>query len=65
MAVTDLYGEVLSGVIERSLADDIGLTQLRAGSSFIDIVAANRKLAKAGGVAAKSVGNNVDHFCFQ
>jgi glyoxylase I family protein len=31
----------------------------------MDMVAVNGKLAKAGGAAAKSTGNNVDHFCLQ
>jgi|TARA_B110000902_G_C14294277_1_gene582475 hypothetical protein len=61
----ELYVEVLGGAMEASLADDIGLPQLRAGTSVIDILAVNEKLAKAGGVVAKSGGNNVDHFCLQ
>ena len=59
------YCEVLGCVIERSLPDDIGLTQLRAGSSLIDIVDVNATLGKTGGPAPQSTGNNVDHFCLQ
>jgi extradiol dioxygenase family protein len=65
VALIDFYCDVLGCVVERSLTDDIGLTQLRAGSSLIDIVDVNGKLGKAGGAAPKSKGNNVDHFCLQ
>ena len=61
----DFYCEVLGCVVERSLSEDIGLTQLRAGSSLIDIVDVNGELGKAGGPAPQSLGNNVDHFCLQ
>ncbi|MFT6288663.1 MAG: glyoxylase I family protein [Halieaceae bacterium] len=61
----DFYCDVLGCVVERSLSDDIGLTQLRAGSSLIDIVDVNGELGKAGGSAPQSTGNNVDHFCLQ
>lgn len=59
------YCDVLGCVVERSLSDDIGLTQLRAGSSLIDIVDVNSQLGKAGGSAPKSTGNNIDHFCLR
>ncbi|MFT6270986.1 MAG: extradiol dioxygenase family protein [Alphaproteobacteria bacterium] len=65
VTLIDFYCDVLGCVVERSLTDDIGLTQLRAGSSLIDIVDVNGKLGKAGGAAPKSKGNNVDHFCLQ
>ncbi|MBA6389975.1 VOC family protein [Colwellia sp. BRX10-3] len=61
----DFYCEVLGCVVERELPDDIGLTQLRAGASLIDIVNVNSTLGEAGGAAPKSTGNNVDHFCLQ
>jgi catechol 2,3-dioxygenase-like lactoylglutathione lyase family enzyme len=64
-ALIDFYCEVLGCVVERTLPDDIGLTQLRAGSSLIDIVNVNAELGKAGGAAPQSTGNNVDHFCLQ
>ncbi|MFQ3324034.1 MAG: glyoxylase I family protein [Pseudomonadales bacterium] len=48
IALINFYCAVLGCVVERPLADDIGLTQLRAGSSLIDIVDVNRKLGKAG-----------------
>jgi glyoxylase I family protein len=61
----DFYCEILGCVVERELPDDIGLTQLRAGASLIDIVNVNSTLGEAGGAAPKSTGNNVDHFCLQ
>lgn len=61
----DFYCEVLGCVVERSLSEDVGLTQLRAGSSLIDIVDVNGELGKAGGPAPQLLGNNVDHFCLQ
>lgn len=59
------YCDVLGCVIERTLAEGIGLTQLRAGASLIDIVDINGELGQAGGPAPKTTGNNVDHFCLQ
>tara|TARA_R110000737_G_scaffold352676_1_gene399709 strand:+ start:1680 stop:2096 length:417 start_codon:yes stop_codon:yes gene_type:complete len=65
-ALINFYCDVLGCVVERKLPDDIGLTQLRAGSSLIDIVdVVNGELGKAGGPAPRSTGNNVDHFCLQ
>lgn len=64
-ALIDFYCDVLGCVVERVLPDDIGLTQLRAGSSLIDIVKVDSTLGKAGGEAPKTTGNNVDHFCLQ
>jgi len=61
----DFYCQVLGCVVERSLSADIGLTQLRAGASLIDIVDVNAALGKAGGAAPQATGNNVDHFCLQ
>ena len=45
--------------------DDIGLYQLRAGRSLIDLVPVEGKLGKAGGAAPGKEGRNVDHFCFR
>ena len=43
--------------------DDIGLIQLRAGRSLIDLVPIAGKLGAAGGMAPGAEGRNVDHFC--
>tara|TARA_R110000744_G_scaffold60565_7_gene125463 strand:- start:10141 stop:10548 length:408 start_codon:yes stop_codon:yes gene_type:complete len=65
-ALINFYCDVLGCVVERQLPDDIGLTQLRAGSSLIDIVdVINGELGKVGGPAPKNSGNNLDHFCLQ
>ena len=41
----------------------IGLTQLRAGSSLIDIVGVDGQLGRLGGAAPGVEGRNLDHFC--
>lgn len=45
--------------------EPLGLVQLRAGASMIDIVDANGKLGKAGGAAPGAEGRNVDHFALR
>jgi catechol 2,3-dioxygenase-like lactoylglutathione lyase family enzyme len=58
------YTGVLGCVIERR-QDEIGLVQLRAGRSMIDLVPIDGKLGRAGGAAPGAEGRNVDHFCFR
>jgi catechol 2,3-dioxygenase-like lactoylglutathione lyase family enzyme len=58
------YCEVLGCRIERR-QDEIGLVQLRAGASLVDLVPVDGKLGKAGGAAPGREGRNVDHFCFR
>ena len=41
----------------------IGLTQLRAGTSLIDIVAVDGPLGRMGGAAPGAEGHNLDHVC--
>jgi catechol 2,3-dioxygenase-like lactoylglutathione lyase family enzyme len=45
--------------------DDIGLYQLRAGRSLIDLVPLSGRLGAAGGAAPGAEGRNVDHFCLR
>ena len=45
--------------------DDIGLYQLRAGRSMVDLVPLDGKLGRAGGGAPGREGRNLDHFCFR
>lgn len=45
--------------------DEIGLVQLRAGSSLIDLVPLDGKLGRAGGAAPGKEGRNLDHFCLR
>ena len=63
-AMQSFYCEVL-GCHEERRQDDIGLVQLRAGSSLIDLVTVEGKLGRDGGAAPGSDGHNVDHFCLR
>ncbi|HEX6120758.1 MAG TPA: VOC family protein [Dongiaceae bacterium] len=56
------YCDVLGCRIERVQAE-LGLTQLRAGRSLIDLVAIDGKLGRMGGGAPGKEGRNLDHFC--
>lgn len=58
------YCGALGCSIERR-QDEIGLVQLRAGRSLIDLVTLDGKLGKAGGAAPGREGRNVDHFCLR
>jgi catechol 2,3-dioxygenase-like lactoylglutathione lyase family enzyme len=58
------YGDVL-GCREVRRQDEIGLVQLRAGSSMVDLIPISGKLGAAGGAAPGTEGRNVDHFCFR
>jgi glyoxylase I family protein len=58
------YCDVLGCSIERR-KDDIGLVQLRAGHSLVDLVPVDGKLGRAGGAAPGREGRNVDHLCFR
>lgn len=55
------YREVIGCVDEREQAE-IGLFQLRAGKSLIDLVTIDGRLGAAGGAASGAEGRNVDHF---
>lgn len=56
------YRDVLGCALE-TRRDDIGLLQLRAGRSLIDLVPLDGKLGVAGGAGPGEEGRNVDHFC--
>ncbi len=56
------YCDALGCVVERR-QDSIGLVQLRAGRSLIDLVPVEGKLGRAGGSAPGREGRNMDHFC--
>jgi len=58
------YCEVLSCTIERR-QDEIGLVQLRAGRSLIDLVPVSGKLGRMGGIAPGKEGRNLDHLCLR
>ena len=56
------YCKVLGCTIERR-QDAIGLVQLRAGRSLIDLVPVDGKLGRSGGAPPGKTGRNLDHFC--
>lgn len=56
------YVDVLGCLVEKR-QDDIGLTQLRAGSALIDLVPIDGQLGSVGGAAPGDEGRNLDHFC--
>lgn len=58
------YCDVLGCTVERR-RDDIGLVQLRAGRSLLDLVPVDGMLGRAGGAAPGREGRNLDHFCFR
>jgi glyoxylase I family protein len=58
------YCDGLGCRIERR-QDEIGLIQLRAGRSMVDLVPLDGKLGRAGGAAPGKQGHNVDHMCFR
>lgn len=59
------YEDVLGARLERSVPD-IGLYQLRAGTSLIDLVDVAGSLGQQGGAApAANGGHNVDHVCLR
>ena len=70
LRVTDLdamlafYCGVLGCTVERR-RDELGLVQLRAGRSLIDLVPVSGKLGRAGGAAPGPEGRNLDHFCLR
>ena len=58
------YCDVLGCSVERR-QDDLGLVQLRAGNSLIDLVPVDGKLGSQGGAAPGREGRNMDHFCLR
>lgn len=63
-AMTDFYCQVLGCSIERK-QDEIGLVQLRAGRSLLDLIPVDGPLGRAGGAAPDSGARNLDHFCLR
>ena len=63
-AMQRFYCEVL-GCREERRQDEIGLVQLRAGASLIDLVSVEGKLGRQGGVAPGGQGHNMDHLCLR
>mgnify|MGYP003700874417 CR=1 FL=1 len=64
-ALTRFYCDVLGCQREREVPE-VGLIQLRAGESLIDIVDAAGRLGRTGGAPpAADTGHNVDHVCLR
>jgi len=63
-AMLAFYSGVLGCPVEKR-QDDIGLVQLRAGRSLLDLVPIDGPLGRAGGAAPGAEGRNLDHFCFR
>lgn len=63
-AMLGFYVGVLGCSVERRW-DEIGLVQLRAGQSLIDLVPVDGKLGRMGGAAPGAEGRNLDHFCLR
>ncbi len=70
LRVTDLpammrfYTDVLGCSVEKT-REDLGLYQLRAGSSLIDLVPVDGPLGRKGGAAPGKEARNLDHFCLR
>ena len=58
------YVDVLGCAPERR-DDAIGLVQLRAGRSLVDLVPVDGLLGRAGGAPPGAEGRNLDHVCFR
>ncbi len=60
----DFYQRVLGCTMERSI-ESIGLFQLRAGRSLIDLVDVDGELGRKGGAAPGTDARNMDHLCIR
>jgi catechol 2,3-dioxygenase-like lactoylglutathione lyase family enzyme len=60
----DFYTRALGCSVERR-QEALGLIQLRAGRSLIDLVPVDGPLGRAGGAAPGREGRNLDHFCLR
>jgi catechol 2,3-dioxygenase-like lactoylglutathione lyase family enzyme len=58
------WRDALGCAVERS-SDALGLYQLRAGASLIDLVPVEGPLGRLGGTAAGTEGRNVDHVALE
>ncbi|WP_206955497.1 VOC family protein [Trinickia acidisoli] len=62
-AMTRFYCEALGCAVEKA-QPDIGLTQLRAGHSMIDLLAVGASIDRADS-GTPGVGRNMDHLCLR
>ena len=63
-AMMRCYTDVLGCSVEKT-REDLGLYQLRAGSSLIDLVPVDGPLGRKGGAAPGKEARNLDHFCLR
>lgn len=63
-AMLDFYIGALGCELEK-VQEDIGLYQVRAGSSLIDFVPVDGKLGRQGGAPPGAEGRNLDHLCLR
>ena len=62
--MVDFYCDVLGCRVERA-PGEIGLVQMRAGNSLIDLVDVAGPLGQEGGGVPDHDAHNMDHFCVQ
>ena len=62
--VTRFYCDVLGCRVEK-VQQELGLVQLRAGQSLVDLVSVDGELGMKGGAAPGAEGRNMDHFCLR
>lgn len=58
------YCDVLGCSFEK-WQENLGLLQLRAGSSLIDLIPLDGPLGRLGGAGPTTEGRNMDHFCLR
>ena len=58
------YCDVLGCSVEKE-REDLGMTQLRAGSALIDLVDVAGRVGCRGGAAPGTGGRNLEHFCLR
>lgn len=63
-AMLHFYCQVLGCSIERR-EDEMGLIQLRAGLSLLDLVPVDGRIGRTGGGPPDPRARNMDHFCFR
>lgn len=62
--MVQFYCDLLGCRVERA-REDLGLIQLRAGQSFVDLISLDGELGKKGGAGPGSEGRNMDHLCLR
>ena len=60
----EFYCDALGCTVERR-QETLGLIQLRAGRSLLDLVTVDGTLGRLGGAAPRREGRNLDHLCFR